>query len=152
MNKVVVLGRGGAGKSTFARASAQRTGLPVLELDKRFWGDGSIPMPKPRWIELQDQLAAAEQWIMDGDLGPYDAPSVRLRRADTVVLLDLPLVLCVWRAIRRGSERSDFWRWMLTWRHKSLPKLLAEVGIQAPNAKLHVLRSAAAVREFLNRA
>lgn len=37
--RVVLLGRGGAGKSTFARSLSEITGIPAVELDKHFWSD-----------------------------------------------------------------------------------------------------------------
>ncbi len=49
---------------------------------------------------------------MDGDLGPYDQLDVRLVSADTIILLDFPLLLCAWRAMRRSRERTDFWLWL----------------------------------------
>ena len=107
MRRVVVLGRGGAGKSVFARRLGARTGLPVVELDREFWQGGLRPLSRTGWSAVQARLAAGEEWILDGDLGPYDVLDVRLRRADTVVLLDYSLPRCAWRALRRGRERSD---------------------------------------------
>jgi hypothetical protein len=86
---------------------------------------------------------------MDGDLGPYDDLAPRLRRADTVVVLDLPLWRCAWRAWRRGPERWDFWAWTLRWRRVSKPALLRAVAEHAPAAELVVLRSPASVRAWL---
>lgn len=40
MKRVVILGRGGAGKSTLAARLGEITGLPVIELDKSFWRAG----------------------------------------------------------------------------------------------------------------
>ena len=111
MQRVVILGRGGAGKSAFARDLGARTSLPVIELDKEYWNSRLEPLPKDEWARRQLALVEAPQWIMDGDLGPYDVVEPRFRRADTVVVLDLPLWLCAWRALRRGRERRDFWEW-----------------------------------------
>ncbi|HEY8978218.1 MAG TPA: hypothetical protein VIU15_01395, partial [Streptomyces sp.] len=98
MRRIVFLGRGGAGKSVFARRLGGLTGLPVIELDRIFWGDGLEGMPAGRWAAVQEGLVGADGWIMDGDLGPYDVPEVRLRRADTVVVLDFSFWRCAWRA------------------------------------------------------
>jgi hypothetical protein len=97
---------------------AEATGLPLVELDTVFWSAGLAPMPRERWIEVQRELVEAEAWILDGDLGPYDALDIRLGRADTVVVLDLRTWRCALRAVRRSRERRDFWRWLLTWRRR----------------------------------
>jgi hypothetical protein len=44
-------------------------------------------MPRDQWVELQQKLVDEDQWIIDGDLGPYDAVEVRLRAVDTIILL-----------------------------------------------------------------
>ena len=56
LERVVVLGRGGTGKSTLARTLGMGTGLPVIELDKHFWQPGSVPISHERWTALQRQL------------------------------------------------------------------------------------------------
>lgn len=149
MERVVVFGRGGAGKSTLALELSRATGLPVVELDKQFWSNDLDPLPLGEWARVQEQLAAGQQWILDGDLGPYDAPEPRLRRADTVVVLDLSLIRCAWRAARRAREGAGFWRWLLTWRWRSRGIVLDAVAAYAPQARLSVLRSPAQVRRFL---
>jgi hypothetical protein len=128
VQRVVVLGRGGAGKSTAAVHLGQITGLPVIELDKHFWSSGLHPLSREEWARVTSDLAARPTWVMDGDLGPYDLLAPRLRRADTVLILDYGLLRCVWRAHRRSRERADFWRWMLTWRRRSRPVLLRAIG------------------------
>jgi adenylate kinase family enzyme len=122
VQRVVVLGRGGAGKSVLARELGRVVNLPVVELDREFWGANLEPMPLDVWRKRQQTMAEEPRWIMDGDLGPYDDPAPRLRRADTVVVLDMPFWLCTWRAHRRGHEQRDFWRWTLRWRRQSRPQ------------------------------
>ncbi|HXW91264.1 MAG TPA: hypothetical protein VEK33_12020 [Terriglobales bacterium] len=105
MKRAVILGRGGSGKSTLAVKLGEITGLPVFELDKVFW-QRLEAMPRAEWVKTQQRLVEQENWIMDGDLGHYDAVEGRLRVADTIILLDFSLVRCAWRALRRGRERS----------------------------------------------
>ena len=152
MKRVVILGPGASGKTTLARRLSEITGLKLVELDKVFWGLELAPTPREQWIRLQQELTAEKEWILDGDLGPYDAVEVRLQSADTVIFLDLPLVLCAWRALRRSRERADFWFWLLRYRQKSGPLLMKLIAQHPARAKLHVLRTPGAVREFLSTA
>jgi|SRR6516162_96232 adenylate kinase family enzyme len=149
MKRVVILGRGASGKSTLARRLGNITGLPVIELDKIFWQEGLAAIPRERWILIQEKIVAEDRWIMDGDLGHYDAVEVRLQAADTIVLLDFSLLRCAFRAIRRSSERSDFWFWLIAYRSQSLPILRKAVSTYAQNAALHVFRNPRVMDRFV---
>ncbi len=146
---MAIFGRGGAGKSVLARELGTATGLPVIELDKEFWSAELEPLPPAEWARRQAVLAGRPRWIMDGDLGPYDAVGPRLRRADTVVVLDLPLWLCAWRARRRGPGRRDIWEWTIRWRRHSRLRLRRAVSELAPQADVVILRSRRSVRRWL---
>jgi len=149
MKRVVVLGRGASGKSTLARQLSELTALPLIELDKVFWRAGLLATPRDEWVSLQEKLVATEGWIMDGDLGPYDAVEVRLRAADTIILLDFSLIRCAWRAALRSRERSDFWRWLVAYRFRSRPILMRAIANHAAAANLQVLRGPRALRQFV---
>lgn len=149
MKRVIILGRGGSGKSTLASTIGEITGLPVIELDKIFWQPGLHALLPSEWEKMQRSLVAQESWIMDGDLGPYDAIEVRLSAADTIILLDFGLVRCAWRALRRGRERSDFWQCLITYRRRSLPLLMQEISKFAPHAELHLIRNPEELRQFV---
>jgi adenylate kinase family enzyme len=149
VHRVVVLGRGGAGKTTLSVQLARVTGIPVVELDAHFWSADLVPLDRSRWVAVQGALAAADDWIMDGDLGPHDVLAPRLARADTVVLLDFALLRCLWNAARRSRERADFWWWVLTWRVRHRRRLVQQIGRHAPAADLVVLRSPRAVAAYL---
>jgi adenylate kinase family enzyme len=162
MRRVAIMGPGGAGKSTLAREIGARTGLPVVHLDSYFWHAGWVETPREQWRARQEQLFAADEWIADGN---YSATNdVRLRRADTVVLLDLPAWRTVPRALRRSlanygkpvqaagcPERVDprFVWWIVNYRRRSRPKVLAAIAKHAPDADVHILRNPRAVDEFL---
>ena len=150
VERVLVLGCGGSGKSTFARALGARTGLPVTELDAVFWQPGLTGLSAAEWGARQRELAAGPRWILDGDLGPYDVLEVRAEAADTAVLLNLSPPRCAWRALRRGRERWDFWSWLLTYRWRHLPKLRRALAVS--DVDVVELRSPRAVRAFLSRA
>jgi adenylate kinase family enzyme len=149
MCHVLILGRGGAGKSTLARRLGSLTGLPVIELDDWFWRPGPVPTPREQWMEIQRELISGERWIIDGDLGPYDVLEPRLRAADTVIVLDYSLPRCAWRSIRRSSERAGFWRWVIAYRRRSLPALMASVAARSPAVRVHVFRSPKTTATFL---
>lgn len=149
MRRVVILGPGASGKSTLAIHLAEITGLPFIELDKIFWGPGLVATPREEWILAQTRLVEMDGWILDGDLGQYDAIEIRLRAADTVIFLDFSLIPCAWRAICRSRERFDFWLWLLRYRRQSRPFLMDAIARHAAHAALHVLTGPRAVRRFV---
>jgi adenylate kinase family enzyme len=151
MSRIVILGRGGAGKSTLATRLGAALALPVIELDRHFWAPDLTPMPKDQWAEIQRQLASGQRWILDGDLGPYDVLQVRLHAADTVIVLDFPLWRCAWRALRRSRANLAFWRWLFTYRYRSLPVVMAAIADHASHAELRLLRNPRAVEQLLIR-
>lgn len=155
MRRVIVIGPGASGKSTLAARLGEITGLPVVELDKVFWRDGLdglVATPRDEWVEIQREMVARDAWILDGDLGPYDAIEIRLAAADAVVFLDFSVWKCAWRAIRRARERMDFWMWLLRYWRVSRPFLMNAISKHARGAKVYVLRDAGTVQRFLDEA
>jgi adenylate kinase family enzyme len=108
VKRILILGRGGAGKSTLATRLCALTGFQVTELDHLFWQPGLIATPRDRWVGVQHELIQDRTWIIQGDLGPDDVLEPRLEVADTVIILDFSLLRCAWRSFRRSSEGIDF--------------------------------------------
>jgi adenylate kinase family enzyme len=110
MQRVLVLGSSGSGKSTFARQLGTTLSLPVVHIDQLFWQAGWVPTPKSVFLERLQRAVAEERWIMDGN-----SPStldLRLPRADRVILLDRSRLVCLVRIGRRiassyGVVRPD---------------------------------------------
>jgi len=149
VERVVVFGRGGSGKSTLCRRLGKLTGLPVVELDKIYWNENLDVLSPEEWVRRQLTVTEAEQWIIDGDFGPLDMREPRLARADTVILVDTPLVTCVWRSMRRSRQRMDFWVWVFHWGYKYRLAIIQEVQKFAPTAKLVKLANRREVERWL---
>ena len=121
-NRIIVLGCPGSGKSTFARALAARTGLPLIHLDSVWWRADGSHISRDEFDRALAELLAGEKWIIDGDYSrTYE---VRLRAADTVIFLDYPEDVCMAGIVGRvGEERPD-----MPWTESALdPELVAMV-------------------------
>ncbi len=66
MGKVLVIGSGGAGKSTFARRLGKLLDIEVIHLDALYWNPGWVETPKAAWAETVAELVKRDSWIMDG--------------------------------------------------------------------------------------
>jgi adenylate kinase family enzyme len=109
MDRVVVVGACGSGKTTFARALAARIDAPFVELDALYHGENWST--RPTFAADVDRVTREARWVLDGNYsGERD---VMWSRADTVVWLDLPLWLVEWRVVRRSFarwvHRTELW-------------------------------------------
>lgn len=101
MERVVILGPGGAGKTELATSISHRTGLPVVHLDVLFWRHGWTPAPQEEALRAFAAAIAGERWILDGNFLPVESDDARFDRADTVIFLDLSRAACLWRVLKR---------------------------------------------------
>ena len=106
MKRVVVIGCPGAGKSTFSRKLAAKTGLPLHYLDM-IWHRADRTVIGREEFDLQlGRLVKEDEWIIDGNY--VRTLPIRLAHCDTVVFFDLPSEICIEGAKSRlGQERVD---------------------------------------------
>lgn len=100
MNRVLIVGCPGAGKSTAARSLAKITGLPIIHLDRHYWKPGWVRPDRDEWRAKVQHLAEQPRWIMDGNYG--GSLDLRLPAADTLIHLDFSTPVCFIRALRRS--------------------------------------------------
>jgi adenylate kinase family enzyme len=164
MKRVLVIGSGGSGKSTLARRLGERLGLPVIHLDRFYWNAGWVETPKDEWKRKVEGLCAGDAWVMDGNYS--GTLEVRLAACDTVVFLDLPRALCLWRVLKRAvvyrrrprpdmapgcreNFHPEFLHWVWTYPQRSRPDVLAMLERVAADKRVIRLCSSEEVERFL---
>ncbi|WP_033543758.1 topology modulation protein [Planococcus sp. CAU13] len=111
MKKIIVAGvSAGAGKSTFARQLSEKLDIPVHHLDAYYWKAGWVERDTAEFKAIQQHLVQEKTWIIEGNYG--SSMDIRLKEADTFIYLELPLRVCVYRALKRwmlnrGKTRPD---------------------------------------------
>jgi adenylate kinase family enzyme len=156
MQRVLVIGCSGAGKSRFSRRLAGITGLPRTELDQAFWRPGWQPTPRAQWLARVGELCAAPRWILDGNF--HGSLHIRVPRSDTVIWLDYPRDLCIRRVfgrilhnygqVRNGlpagcPEKFDlaFLRYIWNFNADHGPRLEAALAEHGGHVRLYRLKS-----------
>ena len=106
MERILIIGCPGSGKSTFARALHRMTGLPLHHLDMMYWNADRTTVAEDIFIGQLCDILKHPQWIIDGNYG--STMELRLKAADTVFFLDLPTEVCLLGIEeRKGKPRSD---------------------------------------------
>lgn len=160
MQKVLVIGCPGSGKSTFARRLQALTGLPVIYLDQLFWNaDKTWVSPETLDARIETALSG-DRWIMDGNYAR--TLELRLQVCDTVFFLDYPLELCLQSVEQRiGTVRPDmpwveeeldpeFVDFIRAFPETTRPKILTLLE-RYRNRAIHIFHSRAEAHAFLDR-
>lgn len=106
MQKIIIIGCPGSGKSTFARALQSITRIPMYHLDLLYWNSDKTTVPKSVFIQKLHDIINQDEWIIDGNYG--STIEMRLQACDTVFFLDYPVEICLEGiASRKGKERPD---------------------------------------------
>jgi adenylate kinase family enzyme len=163
MKKILVIGSGGAGKSTFSRRLHELTGIELFHLDKLHWKPNWGEPTKDEWKKTVEDLLKNDSWIMDGNYS--STMEMRIAACDTVIFLDLPRILCVWRAFKRvllykKGNRPDmaegcdeqfdlkFLKWIWDYPNRTKPKVEALLKKFQDTKKIIRLKSKKEVENF----
>lgn len=110
MKRILIIGNAGSGKTTFALKLAQKTGIPLVHLDKIYWSGDWEHIEKNEFDNILQKELEKPEWIIDGNFNrtlPH-----RLKYCDTVFYFDVPIITCIWGVTKRilksyGKTRSD---------------------------------------------
>lgn len=167
MNRVMVIGvSAGVGKSTFARALGKLTKIGVTHLDRLYWKSGWVEASAEEFSSAQREIVKRDQWIIEGNY--TSTIDIREPHADTVIYLELPLRVCLYRVVKRriqyhGKTREDltegcpekidwaFIKFILTTYGRRKRKMLERMQRYANEGKtVHHLKSSAQIQGFLS--
>ncbi len=166
MNRIMIVGQPGSGKSRLAQALGKSTGLPVVHIDKIHWQPGWIERSKSEKTRLCEEAEQESRWIFEG--GHSATWPSRVARADMLVWLDRPVGLRLWRVLRRavtglGRTRPDmadgcperlsslpeFIRYIWATRNSASEKMARLAAAAPPGCRVVRLRSDEDVVGFL---
>lgn len=106
MQKAIIIGCPGSGKTTFAEKLNKATGLPLYYLDAIWHKPDKTHIPREEFDQRITEIFATPQWIIDGNYSR--TIEMRLKECDTVFLFDLPVEVCLQGATERiGKGRYD---------------------------------------------
>lgn len=163
MKRVVVIGCGGSGKTTFSQRLGERLDIEVIHLDAIYWQAGWVRTPKDEWAARVGELLERDSWIIDGNYS--GTREMRFAACDTIVFLDMPRYVCLYRVIRRFiryrgrtrpemaaacNEKMDweFFEWVWSYRNERRPGILADLE-RFREKQVVILRSSREAHAFL---
>ena len=167
MKRIIIIGSGGAGKSTLAKQFGEELKLPVHHLDAYYWKPGWTPTPNDEWDKFQETLVLNDKWIIDGNYGR--TLDIRMKKADVIILLDFSRWITVFRVIKRrimyhGKTRPDlnkdcpesldmeFIKWVWNFRKTRIPGIIEKLRQYSKDKDktILILKSPKDVRQLLN--
>lgn len=165
MERVMIIGCGGSGKSTLARELGEKTGIPVVHLDRIFWSPGNWEhLEKEAFDALLMREMEKSRWILDGNYNR--TMPMRLERCDTVIYLDFNRFSCLCGWIKRvitnwGRARSDmaqgceewfdpeFAKWIWNFNRNYRRKYYEMLSLQT-NKEIHIFKNRRQLRAYLD--
>ena len=164
MERILIIGCGGAGKSTLARQLGDKLGLPVVHLDGIFWLPNWVERDRDEFDERIRQELVKETWIMDGNYN-RTLPE-RIQYCDTIIYLDFSRMACLWGVLKRvvttyGTVRPDmgagcperfdleFLKWVWNY-NKNKREQNYRLLNESEGVETIVLKNRRMVRRFLN--
>lgn len=164
MNKIIIIGCPGSGKSTLSFKLENLLEVPTLHLDKIYHIDNDTRITTEELIEKVDEFAASSnRWIIDGNY--ISTMEQRVKLADTIILLDLDSELCVENALSRSKKErqadmaagfdvskisQEFLDYIAKFKETTLPRIMELFERYKDEKQFIILKSYAEIDEFYN--
>ena len=160
MQRVIIIGSPGAGKSTFARRLRDKTGLPLFYLDMLWHKPDRTTVSKEEFDAQLEKLLKQDRWILDGNF--QRTLELRLKICDTVFFLNYPLELCLTSVEHRvGQAREDmpwvetefdpeFKQWIMDFPQTHLPQIYELLDKYRDSRNIVIFKSRQEAENFLN--
>lgn len=103
MKRIAIIGSCGSGKTTLGKHLAQNLGYPVTDLDDLYWLPNWELRPKGDFASLLENATRSDCWIICGNQSRFR--HLIWPKADTIIWLDLPLYILLWRVFFRSLQR-----------------------------------------------
>ena len=164
MNRIAVVGSGGAGKSTLSRNLSEILNLPIYHLDNYFWEPGWQMADTNKWLKINNELINEEKWIIDGNF--KSTMSNRLEAADTIIFLDIKRIVCLLNAWKRyykyrNKRRPDlakgcfekidfkYYKWIWGYPKRSRDNTIKCINMFGKEKKIIILKSIKEIKQFV---
>ena len=156
--RIIIFGRPGSGKSTFAFALSKMLNLPLYHLDKYFFVANWVERDYGEFLDIQQKIVDQDAWIIDGC--SLRSLEMRYARADVCLFFLYPRVRCIFRLFKRmfdknpaiqdrpeGCSESISWKlikyaWTFEYRHNNrLPKQLEYLRKEYPHIIFYTIKN-----------
>lgn len=135
MNKILIIGCPGAGKSTFAKQLQSILDIPLYHLDLLWHNADRTTSTRENFDAKLQTILSHDIWIIDGNYGRTF--EWRIQVCDTIIFLDYPVTLCLQGMKNRiGKARDD-----MPWIEQNFDEEFKQYILNFPTNQLPLIES-----------
>lgn len=168
MNKIVVFGKPGGGKSTLSKKLSAETGIKLCALDLIEYKENGERVSPEEYSKKHADLIDADSWIIEG-LGTLESFWQRVDAADTLIYVDLPYSVHYWwvtkRLLKSFFVKPEGWPegssvlkgTLMSWKYLRLspkfwtPELFEKIQSRGKDKDIYRITSVKEINDFARR-